>query len=58
MSAFSIGDLSLEFGEMAKGKLGTFYLSDGTSVDIPLMALRGAQDESGQLHRLAGRAGR
>ncbi len=44
MTAFTIGDLTLDLGEMAKGKLGTFYLSDGTPVDIPLMAVRGVHD--------------
>ena len=43
MSTFSIGDIEINPGERAKGKLGTFYLSDGTAVDIPLMAVRGEQ---------------
>jgi predicted deacylase len=38
---FSIGDITVRAGERATGKLGTFYLSDGTAVDIPLMVLRG-----------------
>ena len=44
MSTFTIGDLNLNPGESAKGKLGTFYLSDGTAVNIPVMAVRGEQD--------------
>jgi predicted deacylase len=44
VSTFSIGDININPGERAKGKLGTFYLSDGTGVDIPLMAVRGEQD--------------
>lgn len=44
MSTFVIGDLSLEPGERKRGKLGTLYLSDGTAVNIPLMAVRGKED--------------
>ena len=44
MSAFTIGDLSVKPGERAYGKLGTFYLSDGTAVSLPLMVVRGEQD--------------
>jgi predicted deacylase len=44
MSDFSIGDISVKPGERAYGKLGTFYLSDGTAVNLPLMAVRGKQD--------------
>ena len=44
MSEFSIGDLSVKPGERAYGKLGTFYLSDGTAVSLPLMVVRGERD--------------
>jgi predicted deacylase len=44
MESFQIGDISISKGERVNGKLGTFYLSDGTAVDIPLMAVRGEQD--------------
>lgn len=44
MSTFTIGDLSVKPGERAYGKLGTFYLSDGTAVSLPLMVVRGEQD--------------
>lgn len=44
MSSFSIGDLSLNPGQYATGKLGTFYLSDGTPVNIPLMGVRGQHE--------------
>jgi len=44
MSTFSIGDLNLEPGESGKGKLGTFYLSDGSAVNIPLMVVRGEKE--------------
>lgn len=44
MNSFKIGDVSIRSGERVKGKLGTFYLSDGTAVDIPLLAVRGKQE--------------
>ena len=44
MGNLHFGDLSIKPGELVKGKLGTFYLSDGTAVDIPLMAIQGLQD--------------
>lgn len=44
VKTFSIGDISVKAGERAKGKLGTFYLSDGTPVDIPIMVVRGEQE--------------
>jgi len=43
VSTFTIGDLSVKPGERAYGKLGTFYLSDGTAVSLPLMVVRGEQ---------------
>ena len=44
MNTFSIGNISVSPGEKAKGKLGTFYLSDGTAVDIPLMVVKGEKE--------------
>lgn len=44
MSSFRIGDLTLEPGQRAQGRLGTFYLSDGSEVGIPLMGVRGKED--------------
>jgi len=44
MSVFSIGELEVHPGERVKGNLGRFYLSNGTEVAIPLMAVRGKQD--------------
>jgi hypothetical protein len=45
--SFEIGDIIVGRGERKYGKLGRFYLSDGTGVDIPLMAVRG--DEEGPI---------
>lgn len=44
MSNFTIGDVVAEAGTVARGKLGSVYLSDGTAVDIPLMIVNGAED--------------
>jgi predicted deacylase len=44
LKTFSIGDVLINPGGRCNGKLGTFYLSDGTAVDIPLMVVRGGQD--------------
>lgn len=43
-TAFSIGTMTAEPGTVARGKLGSLYLSDGTQVDIPLMVVHGAHD--------------
>ena len=44
MSAFSIGELTVNPGERVQGNLGRFYLSDGSEIKIPLMVLRGKQE--------------
>jgi predicted deacylase len=44
MSAFSIGELTVNPGERVQGNLGRFYMSDGSEVKIPLMVLRGKQE--------------
>ena len=43
MRAFSVGDVTVQPGSTARGKLGSIYLSDGTAVDIPLIVVNGAQ---------------
>jgi predicted deacylase len=44
MNTLSIGDITINPGERKNGKLGTFYLSDGTAVDIPLMVVKGEKE--------------
>ncbi len=44
MGTQRFGDIEINPGERKRGTLATFYLSDGTPVNIPLMALRGEQD--------------
>jgi uncharacterized protein len=44
MTSFSIGNISVQPGAVAKGKLGSLYLSDGTQVDIPLLVVHGASE--------------
>lgn len=44
MKKFTIGDIDLNPGDLEYGKLETFYLSDGSQIDIPLMAVRGKQE--------------
>jgi predicted deacylase len=36
--------MSVAPGQRTQGKLGTFYLADGTAVDIPLFVVRGKKD--------------
>ncbi len=43
MAVFSMGSVTAKAGTVAKGKLGSFYLSDGTQVDIPLIVVNGAK---------------
>lgn len=43
MTVFSIGDIKVESGSVARGRLGSVYLSDGTCVDIPLAVIHGAK---------------
>lgn len=44
MSTFHVGSISIDPGETKYGELGKVYLSDGTPVSIPLMAVRGLED--------------
>ncbi len=44
MSTFHVGNIAIDPGERKFGALGTVYLSDGTPVSIPLMAVRGLED--------------
>ena len=44
MKAFSIGNIAAEPGSVARGRLGSTYLSNGTEVEIPLMVVNGALD--------------
>lgn len=41
MKAFSIGNITAQPGTVAKGKLGSLYLSEGTEVNIPLVVVHG-----------------
>jgi predicted deacylase len=44
MSTFHVGNIAIDPGERKFGELGRVYLSDGTPVSIPLMAVRGVED--------------
>ena len=44
MSQIEIGDLVVNPGTSAKGKLGSFYREDGSEAPIPLIVVNGAQD--------------
>ena len=43
MNELTFGELSLREGEITKGKLGTFYLSDGSAVGIPSIGIQGRE---------------
>jgi predicted deacylase len=43
MESFAIGNIVVQPGSVAKGILGTLYLSNGSSVDIPLMVVHGSR---------------
>lgn len=43
MTTISIGNINAEPGSVARGKLGSVYLSDGTPIDIPLIVMNGSQ---------------
>jgi len=41
MSDLTFGDMQLKPGEVCRGALGSFYLADGSRVNIPVIALQG-----------------